>query len=125
MIALLLFFAAAFPHTPHLEKAKLACLDCHVAPAKFGEGVGYPTVAKCALCHGDREKARVIPESHAIKLASFVYFDHRMHLKNDVKCEDCHAGGGAAQNPTSMKFCQTCHVRMRAATGCGTCHDPR
>jgi hypothetical protein len=124
VIALLLLFAA-FPHAPHVEKAKLVCLDCHTAPVKFGAEVAYPAVAKCASCHGDRENARVIPETRQIKLKDFVFFDHRMHLKNDVNCEECHAGGGAAQNPTTMKFCQTCHTKMRAASGCNTCHDPR
>lgn len=126
MIALLLLFAVApFSHKPHLETAKLVCTDCHTAPAKFGDEVAFPNVSKCAACHGNRENDRVIPSARTIKVASFVYFDHRMHLKNDVKCEECHAGGGAAQNPTTMKFCQSCHIKMRAASGCGTCHDPR
>jgi len=121
VIALLLLLV--FPHQPHVEK--LACLACHTAPAKFGEDVAYPKVAKCAECHGGRENARVIPATRQIKVAPFVYFDHRMHLKNDVACESCHAGGGAAMNPTTMKFCQSCHTKMRAANGCATCHDPR
>jgi hypothetical protein len=124
VIALLLLFAAPFVHKPHIEVAKLVCLDCHVAPAKFGAEVGYPTVAKCALCHGQREKDRVIPSGRAFKLADFVYFDHRMHLKNDVKCEDCH-GADAGHDSTKMSFCQPCHVKTRAASGCGTCHEIR
>jgi hypothetical protein len=125
VIALLLLVAAAFPHQPHLEKAKLVCLDCHTAPAKFGAEVGYPAVAKCALCHPSIPRDTQIPAARTVKVADFVYFDHRMHLVNKVECVDCHAGGGAAMNPTTMKFCQSCHVKMRAAAGCGTCHDPR
>jgi hypothetical protein len=124
VIALLLLFAA-FPHKPHVETAKLVCLDCHTAPAKFGAEVGYPAVAKCALCHPAIARDTKIPAARTVKLKDFVYFDHRMHLVNNVKCEECHAGGGAAQDPTSMKFCQSCHIQRKAASGCGTCHDPR
>jgi hypothetical protein len=125
VIALFLLLAS-FPHQPHLETAKLACLECHVAPAKFGAEVGYPTVAKCALCHPSIDRQTKIPAARTLKLADFVYFDHRMHLNNGVNCEDCHAGGGAANAAAvTMKFCQTCHVKMRAAAGCGTCHDAR
>lgn len=126
MIALLLLFAAApFSHKPHVEVAKLVCADCHKAPEKFGAEVGYPTAAKCAICHGERERGREIPAVRAVKLPGFVYFDHRMHLVNGVVCTDCHGAEAGNAAVVTMKFCQACHVKMRAAAGCGTCHDPR
>ena len=119
-----LALAAPFSHKPHVETAKLKCLDCHTAPAKFGDAVGYPAVAKCALCHPKIEKDRAIPSARVFKLADFVYFDHRFHLMNNVQCEDCH-GADAGRDSTKMSFCQPCHVKTKAASGCGTCHDAR
>lgn len=120
----LLFVAlfAPFPHKPHVTAAKLKCADCHTAPAKFGGEVGYPAVTKCALCHA--AIATPIPSARLYKLASFVYFDHRFHLMNNVQCEDCH-GAEAGRDSTKMSFCQPCHVKTRAATGCNTCHEIR
>jgi len=122
---LLLFaFLAPFSHKPHVTTAKLKCADCHTAPAKFGDAVGYPTIAKCALCHPHIERDRPIPSARVYKLADFVYFDHRFHLTNGIQCEDCH-GAEADRDSTKMSFCQPCHVKARAATGCTTCHDIR
>ncbi len=65
------------------------------------------------------------------RLDEFVFFDHRFHLMNEAKCEDCH-GAVAEQDvvadtlgATKMVFCQSCHVKTRAAGGCNTCHNTR
>jgi len=50
---------------------------------------------------------------------------------NGAQCEDCHGPIGTEEvvsdrlKTTSMAFCQPCHVKTRALTGCNTCHDPR
>ena len=125
MIALLLLaFAAPFSHTPHVTTAKLKCADCHTAPAKFGEEVAYPAVAKCALCHPQIDRTTKIPAGRIFKLKDFVYFDHRNHLMNAVACEDCH-GAEASNDATKMSFCQPCHVKAKAPARCNTCHDTR
>ena len=123
---ILLFLAlfTPFSHKPHVTTAKLVCTYCHTAPAKFGAEVGYPAVAKCALCHPQISRDTKIPAARIYKLADFVYFDHRFHLMNNVKCEDCH-GAEAENNPTKMSFCQPCHVKTQAARGCNTCHETR
>jgi hypothetical protein len=120
----LAFAAAQFSHKPHVETAKLKCLDCHTAPARFGAEVGYPAVTKCRLCHPQIAKDTMIPSARVFKLADFVYFDHRFHLVNGVVCEDCH-GPDAARDSTKMSFCQPCHVKSHAAAGCGVCHEIR
>ena len=120
----MLAFVAPFSHTPHVTRAKLKCAVCHTAPAKFGEEVSYPGVAKCALCHPQIAKDTKIPAARVYKLAEFVYFDHRNHVMNAVKCEDCH-GEDASNNATKMSFCQPCHVKTRAPARCNTCHDTR
>jgi hypothetical protein len=121
---LLLALFAPFRHEPHVTTARLKCADCHTLPAKFGDPVGYPAAAKCALCHPQFDKSVRFPHNRTFKLPDFVYFDHRFHLMNAVKCEDCHAED-ASRDSTKMSFCQPCHVKTRASARCNTCHDTR
>jgi hypothetical protein len=122
---LLLALAADFTHAPHFATAKLKCADCHTAPVKFGEPVAYPAIAKCALCHPQIDKNTAIPAKRTVKLADFVYFDHRFHLINAVKCEDCHGEDANRTEVVKMSFCQPCHVKTKAPARCNTCHDIR
>ncbi len=134
-----------FSHKTHVGMAKLACADCHPGPTKFGDAVGFPAASKCMTCHVliAKDKPSVqkltmlaksdqpIPWARVYKLPDFVFFDHRYHLMNEAKCEDCH-GAVAEKEVTSneigstkMTFCQGCHFKMRAAAGCSTCHNQR
>jgi hypothetical protein len=153
VIGLLLLLCAAltlsaaqplpFSHQTHASAAKLACQDCHPTPAKFGAAMGFPATAKCMACHiliaKDKPAIRKLAEFAASKqpvpwervyqLAGFVFFDHRFHLMNEAKCEDCHGPVGERDvtsdelNSTKMAFCQDCHRRTRASGGCNTCHN--
>jgi hypothetical protein len=134
-----------FSHRAHVFDAKLTCTDCHVYPQKFGDPVSLPDAKKCLECHGFStnptptrgalnafvEKKQPIPWIRVFALRDFVFFDHRYHLMNGVLCQDCHGPIDAEDvvtdrlKTTSMTFCQPCHVKTRAQTGCGTCHDPR
>jgi hypothetical protein len=150
------FFAAAlyaagpeqplpFSHKVHTATAKLVCRDCHPTPEKFGGTMGFPPVSKCMACHiliaKDHPAIRKLAEFAVLKqaipwvrvyrLADFVFFDHRFHLMNEAKCEDCH-GAAAEQDvisddlgATKMTFCQSCHVKTHASAGCTTCHNTR
>ncbi len=134
-----------FSHKTHIGIAKLNCADCHPGPSKFGEPMGFPAASKCMACHVAiaKDKPSIqklttlakspdpIPWERVYKLPDFVFFDHRYHLMNEAKCEDCH-GAVATQNVTTnelgstkMTFCQSCHIKMRAAAGCTTCHNQR
>jgi len=134
-----------FSHKTHAAEAKLACLECHANPQRFGAEMGFPAASKCMACHvlvpRDKPAIRRLAElaqskepvawQRVYRLAGFVFFDHRYHLMKSVKCEDCH-GAVAEQDvtvdrlhSTSMTFCQACHTRTRAPNGCGVCHDPR
>jgi len=48
-------------------------------------------------------------------------FRHREHA--DVDCQVCH-NTGEATTPSNPRFCQSCHHRRIAASGCGSCHRP-
>ena len=134
-----------FSHKVHTAAAKLVCRDCHPTPDKFGGEMGFPPTSKCMACHvliakdkpAIRKLAQFAVEKQPIpwvriyRLADFVFFDHRYHLMNQAKCEDCH-GDVAAEDlvaddfgATKMVFCQSCHVRTHANTGCTACHNTR
>ena len=99
------------------------CMACHVLIAK-----DKPAIHKLAEFAASKQP---VPWERVNQLAGFVFFDHRFHLMNGVKCEDCH--GPVAQRDvtvdelkaTKMSFCQTCHTRTKAANGCSTCHNPQ
>ena len=132
-----------FSHKVHTDTAKLVCRDCHPTPEKFGGEMGFPPASKCMACHvliakgkpAIRKLAEFAAEKQAIpwvrvyRLAEFVFFDHRYHLMNQAKCEDCH--GDVSQQDvvadglgaTKMVFCQSCHVKTHASGVCTTCHN--
>jgi predicted CXXCH cytochrome family protein len=134
-----------FSHKTHVGSVKLVCADCHVEPAKFGDPVSIPDADRCLECHAYSteptptlaqlnaftEKKQPIPWVRVFRLKDFVFFDHRYHLMNGAQCEECHGPIGTEDvvadrlKTTSMSFCQPCHVKTRALTGCNTCHDPR
>ena len=134
-----------FSHKIHVTDVKLICQDCHVYPAKFGDSVGIPDAPKCLECHaystaktptlsalnGFAAQKQAIPWVRVFALRDFVFFDHLYHLQNGAQCEDCHGPIATEEvvsdrlNATKMVFCQPCHVKSGAKTGCNTCHDPR
>ena len=134
-----------FSHRTHIAGVKLVCADCHTAPAKFGDPVSIPDAPKCLECHAYSalttptlaqlnayaEKKQPIPWVRVFRLKDFVFFDHRFHLANGAECEQCHGPIGTEDvvsdrlKTTHMEFCQSCHVKTRALTGCNTCHDTR
>jgi predicted CXXCH cytochrome family protein len=134
-----------FSHKTHVDEVRLTCGDCHVSPAKFGDAISIPDAPKCLECHAYSvnetttrntlnalvAKNQAIPWLRVFRLRDFVFFDHRYHLMNNVQCEDCHGPVGSEDvvsdrlKTTSMTFCQPCHVKTGALTGCNTCHDTR
>lgn len=134
-----------FSHKTHTDAAKLSCQDCHASPAKFGADMGFPPTARCMACHVliAKDKPAIqklaeyaaskqaVPWTRVVKLDDFVFFDHRFHLMNGVKCEDCHGPiaerdvTGDELKATKMSSCQGCHTRMKAAGGCTVCHNAR
>jgi hypothetical protein len=134
-----------FSHKVHTATARLVCKDCHPPPEKFGGIMGFPPASKCMACHiliaRERPTIRKLAEFGASKqaipwvrvyrLQEFVFFDHRFHLMNEAKCEECHGAVGEQDvvsddlGATKMVFCQSCHVKTHAAGGCTTCHNTR
>jgi hypothetical protein len=130
-----------YSHKKHLALG-LKCDFCHTNPAS-GFYMGFPVSSKCMQCH-----VEVAKDSPAIrKLAAFdkskqqvpwvrvyavpgwVFWNHRTHLRVQVKCETCHGPVAEmdmmrlATNVTTMQGCADCHEAHGAPTGCGTCHE--
>jgi hypothetical protein len=70
-------------------------------------------------------------------LPSFVYFDHRAHVRVNIACQQCHGPVETMErvrqvNDLSMGWCVNCHressrtgvggVRVNASTDCSVCH---
>jgi hypothetical protein len=56
-----------------------------------------------------------------------VYFSHRMHLRQELDCPDCHGDVAAEdrlQPPQEllMGFCITCHQLRGVSRDCMVCH---
>jgi len=111
------FGARAFGHRPHLESAKLQCLECHRPHAerapgeivRFGEAGCVPChhrqptaeAPACMGCHGDVTQRTV---------TSFRgEFSHRSHLEQGLECGTCHAAGTGNPRPAKAT-CQPCHA---------------
>ncbi len=120
-----------FPHSQHLEGAKLACGDCH------GTASGpatYPPRATCEECH-DRSSAQLAPFftaegprwAHAGAQSADIVFDHAAHAARR-ECTACHADVAASQalyagSAMRMDACTACHNESAAAVRtCAACH---
>jgi hypothetical protein len=70
-------------------------------------------------------------------LPSFVYFDHRAHVRVGVACQQCHGPVETMErveqvSDLSMGWCVNCHrdsnrtgikgARVEASVNCSTCH---
>jgi hypothetical protein len=130
----------AFSHRVHVTDKEIDCFYCH----PFGErsmNAGMPTAAKCLGCHN-----HVIPEHEEIlKLKGFdekgvsvpwvrvyynpdhVYFPHFMHLKEGLRCQECHGEVEEVDRLNQVTFymgmCIDCHTARKAPRECTVCHQ--
>ena len=116
-----------FSHKIHVTDQELACLDCHTSAENSESGTDnlMPEKSVCLDCHDNSDieglEAVVKIENYSPK------FSHKLHLENDVKCENCHVNMGQKETsfpkalPT-MNDCQSCHSSKLVATDCYSCH---
>ena len=152
----------AYSHAQHAGKLKIDCLYCHYGAAR-SDAAGVPAVSVCMNCHNAVRKAAGAsePSAEIAKLVAawetrlsdapkpvewnrihdlpdFVHFSHRVHVANDIRCQECH---GPVQEMTrvrqasslSMGWCVNCHRQEKSVapshwkrTGgpldCAACH---
>ncbi|MCC7154513.1 MAG: cytochrome c3 family protein [Bryobacterales bacterium] len=83
------------------------------------------------------KQLRPIEWNRIHSLPSFVYFDHRAHVRVGVACQQCHGPVETMERVSqfsdlSMGWCVNCHrqatrdgiggARVNASTDCSTCH---
>ncbi|MBI4061154.1 MAG: c-type cytochrome [Elusimicrobia bacterium] len=152
----------AYSHATHAGKLKINCLYCHYGALR-SDAAGVPPLSVCMNCHNvvrksagasgpSEEIARfaAIWEARASTapprvawtrihdLPDFVHFPHRVHVANNIRCQECH---GPVQDMVrvrqaaslSMGWCVNCHRQPKSAApshwkrtagplDCAACH---
>lgn len=132
-----------YSHRTHVAQG-LECATCHVNPAP-GKLMTFPPTALCMECHKtlatDRPAIRTladfaasgkpIPWVRVYKLADYVFWNHKTHLRPDITCADCHGPVPERDvltqetNIVTMAGCMACHDKRQVLTDCSDCHAPR
>ncbi len=141
-----------YSHAVHAGAMKIDCQYCHFG-AERGRHAGIPPASICMNCHTQVRKDH--PEIQKVRAAletgepiewvrvhylpDHVYFDHSVHVKSSVNCQECHGpveSMGVVEQwaPLTMGWCVSCHrkkstprdskeaVRASPLTDCGVCH---
>lgn len=152
----------AFSHAKHAGQLRISCFYCH-GGAEKSDVAGVPPLNVCMNCHVavKKDAASEEPSADIAKLAAawedrerdpsdriewirvhqlpdFVHFSHRVHVANNIQCQECH---GPVQTMSTMRqaaslsmgWCVDCHrlkpgdvpthwKRSRGPLDCAACH---
>lgn len=116
-----------FSHEHHVTELGLDCRYCHTSVEKSAKA-GYPATHTCMSCHSQvwsnspllepvresYEKNVPLKWTTLNKVPEFVYFNHSIHVKRGVNCNNCHGPVQAMQmaykgRPFQMSWCLDCH----------------
>jgi hypothetical protein len=116
-----------FDHRHHVQDDGIECLYCH-SEAEHSSSAGVPSTELCMGCHSqvwNRSpmlapvrasffQDRPLEWNRVHDLPDFVFFDHSVHVRGGVQCQQCH--GDVASMPLvhkdkslTMGFCLDCH----------------
>lgn len=116
-----------FSHEHHVSGLGIDCRYCHTS-VEVSSSAGMPPTATCMSCHKQiwtnaellepvRESWRTgtpIQWERVHDLPDYVYFNHAVHVKKGVGCNECH--GDVAKMPLvrqveslDMQWCLDCH----------------
>ncbi|HET9991454.1 MAG TPA: cytochrome c3 family protein, partial [Kofleriaceae bacterium] len=95
------------------------CMGCHKFVAKDN-----PVVMKLAARVAAGEPLRWL---RVFAVPDFIYFSHRMHVRKNVACSECHGDMAAHKaitqsEPFTMGRCLACHNERGATRDCLGCH---
>ncbi len=153
-----------FSHKNHAGTLRIACLYCHHAAEK-SDVAGVPPANICMNCHKSVKKPKEDPTGRGEKdikflmdvwenrdkpnaerlewirvhdLADYVKFSHRVHVNNNMQCQECHGPVETMERmrqaaPLTMAWCVECHrkkpseapahwKRAGATLDCAACH---
>lgn len=125
-----------FSHKFHAEDAEAECSDCHSKATESITGADdlLPEMETCYSCHDedmDCESCHLNGEEPIILPRIQNYsekFNHKIHAKNEISCEKCHAEVLVKEEVNSglhlpiMDDCMTCHETPTDFSGCYLCH---
>lgn len=116
-----------FSHEHHVTELGIDCRYCHTSVEKSAKA-GYPATHTCMSCHSQvwnnspllepiresYDKNVPIKWTKVNKVPDFVYFNHSIHIKRGVNCNNCHGPVQAMQmaykgKPFQMRWCLECH----------------
>lgn len=131
----------AFSHKIHIQNG-LDCEGCHEGVTQ-GPDAGIASVSVCMACHESAatdnpeikkliaygDNGQEIPWQPVFWFYPGVHvrFKHAPHVRNGIKCEECHGDMSKATvavrtKDLSMSFCLTCHKAKGVDVDCITCH---
>ena len=116
-----------FSHQHHVSGLGIDCRYCHTS-VETSAYAGIPPTATCMNCHKQiwtnaamlepiRASYRTnqpIVWQRVNNMASFVQFNHSIHINKGIGCASCHAGIEQMQltaksAPMDMQWCLSCH----------------
>jgi hypothetical protein len=116
-----------FSHQHHVAGLGIDCRYCHTS-VENAAYAGIPPTATCMNCHKqiwtNAQLLEPIRASYRTNqpvvwqrvnnVASFVQFNHSIHINKGIGCASCHAGIEKMQltaksAPMDMQFCLNCH----------------
>jgi hypothetical protein len=117
----------AFSHEHHVTELGIDCRYCHTG-VEVGAKAGYPSTHTCMSCHSqvwsNSPLLEPIRESYVKNVPlkwtklnavpDFVFFNHSIHVKRGLNCNNCHGPVQAMQmafkgRPFQMRWCLECH----------------
>ena len=131
-----------FPHSVHVGKVHLKCIDCHIS-ADTQDAATIPGIRKCMLCHAkiatDKPEIKKLAEIaksgreipwqrvYGFDKSAAVKFRHAPHVRHNVACATCHGDmpNAVTAQPLvkhNMGTCVSCHRQNKASDDCATCH---
>ncbi len=129
-----------FSHRVHVTDKQIDCRFCHSAVDR-GPHAGVPPLETCMFCHRSvivehpeirklwefYERGEPVPWVRVFDVPDHVYFTHRMHLRQELDCAECHGEIGAEDRVTMpeeflMGFCIRCHKSRPGPLDCVACH---
>ncbi|MBC6927916.1 MAG: hypothetical protein DWB56_02955 [Candidatus Jettenia sp.] len=131
-----------YSHAKHMERGLKDCNFCH--SYKDDLQPDWPKMAKCLICHMKyydtknlqsclfchTKPGMKITVKHVIpKKYQELKFTHKVHLENNVACNQCHVGIEKRDTitpdilPTMYNTCMPCHrKRGKERIACNVCH---
>jgi hypothetical protein len=116
-----------FSHEHHVTELGIDCRYCHTS-VEYSSEAGYPPTHTCMSCHSqiwtNSPLLEPVRQSYVLnvplkwtvlnKVPDFVYFNHSIHIKRGVSCNNCHGPIQAMQivykgNSFQMRWCLDCH----------------